>query len=220
MEEIFAVIEKIGALIAIIAYAIYKFFEKRKEAQKEAHKKIQQDEQKRTHSPQFVLDIGREIKHEARKIRDRHAAMRVFVIHFSNGTITETGFPLFKITFDHEVVLDYGVQVERISQNFQEITMPDMFTSPMTITFKIGEFYLKDIEDLNINDTHQRDYYDWLKAYGVGSVMWLLIKKKGKPAAILVSQWPRQTDLEGTIIARIKDIKRNIEKIYEGIQEI
>lgn len=223
MEEIWVVVKEIGALIAIVAYAIWKFFDKRSEDKKNAKKRVEEEQKKSRieakHSPQYVLDMSRDIKHEARKIRDRHQAMRVFIIEFSNGVTTETGFPLFKITFNHEIVLDYGVQVERISQNFQEVQMPNMFTTPMTVTFKTGEFYLKNIEDLNKSDYNQRDYYDWLRAYGIGSVMWLLIKTKGKPAAILVCQWPQHTDLDGTIIARIKDIKRNIEKIYESIKE-
>ena len=197
---------------AMLAFAIYKFIEKRKENRLKAASR-------NNHSPELSIDISREVKHEARKIRDRHQAMRVFVIHFSNGTVNEMGLPLLKISFMHEVVLDYQVQVERISNMFQEVLLPDMFTLPMSAVFKTGEFYLKDIEELSKTNIHQVDYYNWLKAYGVGSSMWLAIYKKGRPAAILVCQWPRPTDLDGTIIARIKDIKRNIEKIYMQIQE-
>jgi hypothetical protein len=220
-EEIIKdILKGTGVLIAI---ALYELWKKRSEAKKEATKK-QEDEQKKVviknnHAPQFTIDISRDVKHEARKIRDRHQAMRVFVIQFSNGVIAETGLPLLKITFTNEVVLDYGVQVEPISHNFKEVHMPEMFSSPINIVFKTGEFYLKNVDDLDQKDTNQRDYYYWLKTYGVGSVMWLAIHKNGKPAAILVCQWPRPTDLDGTIIARIKDIKRNIEKIYETIKE-
>lgn len=219
MEEL--VQDLIKGFGMLIAFAFYEFWRLRKKAKDDALKKLQVDEEKKlkekNHSPQAAVDISREVKHEERKIRDRHNAMRIFIIEFSNGVVAETGFPLYKITFDHEVVVDYPIQVERIAPNFHEIRMPEMFASPMNVTFALGEFYLKSIEDLDRTNANHNDYYNWLKTYGVMSVMWLLIRKDNKPAAILVVHWPRPTDLEGTIVARIKDIKRNIEKIYEQI---
>lgn len=165
------------------------------------------------HSLEFLEKIDREVKHEIRKIRDRHQAMRVYVMMFSNGTVThEIGLPLVKITFMHEILLDW--QVEPIQAHFQEYPMPQMFASAFRHVVQIGQYYLKNRDELNLNDPAQREYNDWLKAYKVNSTMWIPIRKNGNIAAILVSHWPAQTDLDGAIIAKIKDICRDVETIY------
>jgi hypothetical protein len=167
------------------------------------------------HSLEYLNEINRQVTHETKKIRDRHQSMRVYVIHFSNGTVTEAGLSLMKVTFKHEVVIDW--QVEPVSRHFQEYPMPEMFLSSMTSVIRTGQYYLKNRNDLNVNDANHRDYFDWLKAYKVNSCMWLPIKKNGKIAAILVAHWPATTDLDGSVIAKIKDINRNIEGIYARI---
>lgn len=173
------------------------------------------DDKNTKHSIEFLNEVNREVTHEIKKIRDRYHVMRGYVIHFSNGTVTEAGLSLMKITMKHEVVVDW--QVEPISKNFQEYPMPEMFLSAMTHVIRAGQYYLKSRDLLNINDANNRDYHDWLKAYKVNSTMWLPIKKHGKIAAILVCHWPANTDLDGSIIAKIKDINRNIETIYAKI---
>lgn len=168
-------------------------------------------------STEFIINVNREITHETKKIRDRHEAMRVYVIHFSNGTVTEANLHLLKITFMHEVVVDWTERrIEAVSKFFKEAHMPEMFLSSMNNLVRTGEFYLKDRETLNMKDVHTKDYHDWLKAYGVMSTLWLPIRSDtGKLLAVLVCHWPAKTDLDGTVIAKIKDINRTIESIYD-----
>lgn len=173
------------------------------------------NDSKNKHSLEFLNQVDRDVMHETKKIRDRHQAMRVYVMHFSNGTVTEAGLSLTKVTFKSEILIDW--QVEPISKNFQEHPMPEMFFSPMSHVIRAGMHYVKSREGLETHDANLRDYYDWLRAYKVNSVMWLPVKKNGKIVAILVSHWPAQTDLDGAVIAKIKDINRNIETIYNRI---
>lgn len=202
----------IGALAALILWGIGKeWWKERQEAQKKA-------KYKNTHTPEKVAEIKRLVLHETRKIRDRFQAMRCYVIQLSNGSSFESGLPQFKITFMHEAYIGWGQHpVKPASTYFQGVDMPPMFNVPMAVTFRVGEYYLKNKNTLDLMNENQRDYFHWLDSHGVGSSMWLAIYKNGKPAAIMVIHWPQPTDLKGTLISDIKDIKRNIEKVYATI---
>lgn len=183
--------------------------EQKEIAEKERHAKIS--------SVEFNNELNRDVTHETRKIRDRYQAMRVYVIHFSNGTVTEANLHLQKISFKHEVVIDWQDQrVEALSRGWQEEHMPDMFLQPMARIIRgDGEYYLRDRETLDLKDAHCRDYYYWLKAYKVFSTRWLAIRNSDrKIIAILVSDWPATTDLDETVLTKIDEIKRTIEGIY------
>lgn len=168
-------------------------------------------------SVEFLVAVNREITHKTRRIVINFNAMRSYVIHFSNGTVTEANLHLLKVTFLHESVMDWtDRRVDLVSKSFKEANIPDMFLSPMFRLIKEGEFYLKDVNTLDVTNANSRDYHDWLRAYHVGSVLWLPIRtNEGKMVAVLVVHWPVPTDLAGTIIAKIKDVNRMIEQVYD-----
>lgn len=163
-----------------------------------------------------IQETDRQVRHAERKIKYEFHAMRMFIIHFSNGTITEAGVHLFKITFKHEVLVNY--QVEPVSKYFQEIPMPEMFVQPFVHVVRSGMYHLKNVDELDLNDPHCKEYQDWLKAYHVRSTLWIALNdRSGKMMAVMVMHFPANSRLTGEDIIKIKDMKKDIEEIYNRL---
>jgi hypothetical protein len=162
--------------------------------------------------------IDREIRHAIIKIRNEYHFQRAYVVHFSNGVVTEAGIHLMKITLKSEVLERYDV--EPVAKYFNEAPIPEMFKSPMTLVLAGAEYYLKDIETIQRTDPARADYYDWLCAYKVRSTLWVPIRSRsGKIVAILVLHWFATTQWSPSELAKIKDMKREIEGIYHTLQK-
>jgi hypothetical protein len=162
--------------------------------------------------------IDREIRHSIIKIRNEYHFQRAYVIHFSNGVVTEAGIHLMKITLKSEVLERYDV--EPVAKYFNETPIPEMFKSPMTLVLAGADYYLKDIETIQRTDPARSDYYNWLCAYKVKSTLWIPIRSRsGKIVAILVLHWYASTQWSPSELTKIKDMKREIESIYYTLQK-
>lgn len=169
-------------------------------------------------SIQVNEDVDRRVKHAENAIKYRYQAQRMYVIHFSNGTKTESGLHLYKITFKHEVVENFTV--EPISKYFNEKPIPEMFNTPMRRTLRGEEYYLADIDTLDRNDPSCKLYRDWLEAYKIKSTLWVPLKNhSGNVVAILVIHWFAKTHLQDPDISKIRDMKSEIELIYNDLQK-
>lgn len=193
----------------VLLYVAEKLWKKWKTAREKAAKSNNSSIEK-------IQEIDRQIRHAERRIKYEFQAMRMYVIHFSNGTITEAGVHLLKITFKHEVVINY--QVEPVSKSFQEIPMPEMFVQPFVHVVRTGKYHLKSIDELDLNDPNCKEYHDWLQAYRVRSTLWLsLVNRVGKMIAVLVMHFPANSRLSDSDILKIKDMKKDIEEIYNQL---
>jgi hypothetical protein len=162
--------------------------------------------------------IDREVRHAIKKIQNEYHCQRAYVIHFSNGVVTEAGIHLMKITLKSEVLERYDV--EPVAKYFNETPIPEMFKSPMTLVLAGGDYYVKDIEEIKRLDPARAEYCNWLTAYKVKSVIWIPIRgRSGKIVAILVLHWYASTHFSPSEIVKIKDMKREIESIYTPLQK-
>lgn len=208
MEELISGV--VAGLILAGAHLIQKWITRRKEA-------VAKAEMSNNASIETIQDIDRQVKHVERRIKYAFQAMRMYVIHFSNGTVTEAGVHLLKITFKHEVVIDF--RVEPIQKYFQELPMPEMFVQPFVHVVRAGVYHLRSIDELDLKDPHVKEYHDWLEGYQVKSTLWLgLNNKAGKLIAVLVMHFPANSRLSDSDIIKIKDMKRDIEDIYNKLQ--
>lgn len=193
----------------VILYLIDRWWKKWKAAKDKAAKA-------NNASIESIQETDRQIRHAERRIKYEFQAMRMYVIHFSNGTITEAGVHLLKITFKHEVLINY--QVEPVAKYFQEVPMPEMLITPFVNVVRAGMYHLKSIDDLDVSDQHCKEYHDWLQGYKVRSVLWLsLTNKAGKLMAVLVMHFPANSRLSDSDIQKIKDMKKDIEEIYNRL---
>lgn len=221
-------VKEVLTALGVIALGIKMWIDNRKaeKSRKEIAEHLKEKEQKELaekskieekKSVEFTEELNRIVTHENKKIRDRYQAVRVYIIHFTNGTVTEANLHLVKLSFKHEVVVDWlDHRIEALSKDWQEAHMPDMFLSPMRQVMTTGKYYLRDREKLNQNEVNSRAFYFWLKAHKIMSTRWLAIRNgKRRVVAVLVSDWPASTDLDDTIKAHIDDIRRNIEGIYK-----
>lgn len=163
--------------------------------------------------------VDRDVRHAEGKILNEYNAQRMFVIHFSNGTETEAGIHLMKVTFKSEIVERFDV--EPLARYFNEKPVPEMFKSPMTKVLKGADYYIQDIDEINREkELNRKEHYDWLCAYKVKSILWTPIRKRNSSTvcAILVVHWFAKTHLEPKEIARLKDMANEIEKIYSVMQ--
>jgi hypothetical protein len=197
----------------VLLYLLDKWWKKWKAAKEKADKA-------NSSGIEVVEQINREVKHVERKIKDTCRAMRIHIMHFTNGTFTEAGLSLFKITIKHEIL--EGFYVEPIAHNFQETPIPDMFIRPVSHVVRAGEYYLKDRKELNISDPNDKALFDWLAAYQpeIKSMLWVELKGKGnKTVAILCLHFPAIDPITSNGIHKIKDMKREIEHIYNRLQK-
>lgn len=163
---------------------------------------------------EISTQIDRNVRHAAGKILSQYKAQRTFVIHFSNGTVTDAGIHLVKLTFKSEVLESF--HVEPLAKYFNEIPVHDMFKSPMTLVFSGLNYYVEDVEKLSRMDQAREDYYDWLTAYKVRSVLWMPIRgRNDRVVAIFVMHWFATTSFSKSDISKMSDMKREIERIYE-----
>lgn len=178
--------------------------------------KREKAEKERVSSMELYTEVHRYVRHAERKMMIAcHHIMRMHVIHFSNGTETDAGLHLRKVTFLHEVVQNYTI--EPIAQNFQEHPMPDMFVRPISTVMQSGQFYLRKKSDLNETDVNDVKLGHWLGAYHpeIKSMLWLAIRNKaGKTVAILCMYFPGEDAVDDRYIIRLKDMNQEIEKIY------
>lgn len=170
-------------------------------------------------SVEYVEEIERQVRHIGKRFQYEFHAMRVYVMHWSNGTVTEAGVHLVKITFRSEVVIEHSVEL--IHKYFQETLMPDMLVTPFIHVIRSGIYHLKSIDDLDLADPQHKEYRDWLESYKVRSTLWVALKNtSGKMMAILVLHFPANSRLADTDISKIKDMKRDIEDVYNKIKKI
>lgn len=216
MEE---VLKGIGVVLAIAAW---RFYEKWNERRQRRNK---------THDGEIIVieRIHEEVVKHEHRIREYCRAMRMYVMHFSNGTFTEAGLPLAKVTFKHEIL--EGYYVEPIQMYFQEQPMPEMFFEPIKAIRESDVYYLKDVDDLllevkngtddkDYNKTSRKEYFDWLIRYRVKATLWLALKgKDGKTKSILVCHFPHAHPLNDADIAGIKDMKKKIEQAYHPYEQ-
>lgn len=196
-------------IAGILFYLLDKGWKKWKAAKEKAT-------QSNNSSIESIQETDRQVRHAQRRIKYEFQAMRMFIIHFSNGTITEAGVHLLKITFKHEVLINF--QVEPVSKYFQEIPMPEMFVTPFVHVVRSGIYHLKNIDDLDLNDANCKEYHDWLSAYHARSTLWMALNNKaGKMMAVMVMHFPANSRLTGEDIVKIKDMKRDIEEIYNRL---
>jgi hypothetical protein len=179
------------------------------------------------HSIDSIEEVRNKVSHEEKKILYSYSAMRMFVIHYTNGTETEAGMPLFKVSFHHEVLEDY--YVEPIAKHFKtERPIPEMLISPVKHLMHSGRFFIESVDELksqlekdltedptNIDNQQRLEHCDWLLSYKVKSVLWLAIKNKnGKKVAIQVIHWPTARAIHKSDIPKIEDMKKSIEDVY------
>jgi hypothetical protein len=168
-------------------------------------------------SVETFSEVNRLVKHEERKMMIAcNRIMRIHVMHFSNGTETDAGLHLLKLTFVHEIVQNWSV--EPIAQNFQELPIPDMFLRPVSAVIRTGQYYLKRRSDLDPTEVNDSSLATWLGAYNpeIKSMLWIPINSKfGKPVAILCMYFPAEEAVDDKIIIRLKDMNHEIEKIYQ-----
>lgn len=206
--------EQIG--IAAVAGSIYLFHQMRNWIKKrnEAKRSI---EAAAKSGIEFSNIIDKDVKHIEHKIMHVYTPMRIFVIHFRNGIHTDAGLSLHKMTIRHEIqILD---SVSRISENYQDTPVPDMFYSMITRVRTEGHYYLDDREDLLKDVGKNQLLYDWLTIYEAKSMLGVEIKngKSGKIVAILVLHFPVPRTLNRIDIVKIKEFKRVIESIYDRL---
>jgi hypothetical protein len=213
--------EHIGLLIAWIliylAKELWVQWRKRKEQAAKAN----------NHSIDSIEEVRNKVSHEEKKILYSFGGMRMFVIHYTNGTETEAGMPLFKVSFHHEVLEDY--YVEPIAKHFKtERPIPEMLISPVKHLMHSGRFFIESVEDLkrqieldlvedptNIDNQQRLEHCDWLLSYKVKCVLWLAIKNKnGKKVAIQVIHWPAARAINKADIPKIEDMKKSVEDVY------
>lgn len=186
--------------------------------EREKHEEEERKRLEHIRSIQVNDDVDRRVKHAENAIKYRFQAQRVYVIHFSNGTKTESGLHLYKITFKHEVLENFTV--EPISKYFNEKPIPEMFNIPMRKALRGDEYYLSDAETLDRNDPTVKLYRDWLEAYKIKSTLWMPLKNhSGNVVAILVIHWFGKTYLQDPDISKIRDMKSEIELIYNDLQK-
>lgn len=162
--------------------------------------------------------IDREVRHASGKIITAFHAQRAYVIHFSNGTVTEAGIHLMKMSFLSEVVEHFSV--ERIAGYFKETPIPEMFKSPMTLILAGARYYISDVDLEKPVTPAQKEYNDWLNAYKVRSTLWLPIHNTNrKIVAIFVIHWFASTHLSPSELSRIRDMKSEIENIYNALNK-
>jgi hypothetical protein len=143
------------------------------------------------------------------------AIMRIHTVHFSNGTETDAGLHLLKLTFLHEIVQNY--QVEPIAQYFQEHTIPDKFLRPVSTVIRAGQYYMRRRSDLDMKDVNDVSLATWLEAYNptIKSMLWLAIRNRGgKTVAILCMYFPVEEAINQQQIIRLQDMNQEIERIY------
>lgn len=161
--------------------------------------------------------MDREVRHAEQKIMNEYRAQRMYIIHFSDGVVTEAGIHLMKITFESEIIERYDV--EKISRFFKEKPIHDMFKSPVRISLGGEYHYVPDVEVMDRSDPNRVDYYNWLSAYKVKSVLWIPLRSNsGKVVAIMVTHWYATTHFSEKDIAKIMDMKNDIESIYDALR--
>jgi hypothetical protein len=193
------ILENATVLIAgILLYLFDRWWKQWKEKREKAAKS-------NSSSIETAQETDRQVRHIERRMKYEFHAMRMFIIHFSNGTVTEAGVHLLKITMKHEVLINY--QVEPVSKYFQEIPMPEMLVHPFLSVVRSGLYH-----------PHAKEYHDWLESYKVKSNLWVSLNNKaGKLMAILVMHFPANSRLSDIDLVRIKDMKKDIEDIYNKL---
>lgn len=185
-----------------------------------------------SHGIESIEKVRNEVSHEEKKILYRFGAMRMYVIHFTNGTETDAGLPLIKISFHHEVLEDY--YVEPIAKHFRiEQTLPEMFISPVKHVVRTGRFFLEQVDEAkahlikeleenptNVENQQRLEHCNWLLGYKIKCVLWLALRNKsGKIVAIQVMHFPSGRAIDTTDIPKIVDMKKSIEDIYNRNQK-
>lgn len=215
-----------GLAVLFVVYVIEKLVAwntKRKEAQRHAKEKIEAEikaerekaERERKSKKEFTDTIDRDVRHIETRFLAPYRPMRVFVFHFSDGTQTEAGLHLHKLTVRHEI---------RESQTVIPLTdthylrpVPEFMRSIFNRVRHGGSYYLKDRDALALKDSNEFnvDLFNWLVHYGVRSMYLTELWKHGEFAAILVLQFPTVNTLRQDDIVSINEEKKNIERIYE-----
>ena len=214
-----------GVLALFIIYLIEKIIAllaKRKEAKRLALQRIQEEEKKQEKelksSYEFTSEIDRMVRHIETGFLSPFRPMRVFVIHFHNGTYTDAGLSLPKMTISHEIKERYSVLP--ITDTHQEIPVPDFLKSAFNRVRMTGSYYLKDIQEIAEpgKADHNPDFAHWLTYYEVNSMYCTSLRdRRGKIVACLVLQFKGIHTLNKQDIIEINEQKKRIEHIYDRI---
>lgn len=203
----------IGGVVILLFKALWDKYLKKVEHQK---KEAEQEQKNQVASVENFTEVTRLIRHEMRKMMiDCPKIMRIHTIHFSNGTETDAGLHLLKLTFLHEIVINYNV--EPIAHYFHERMIPDMFLRPVSLVIRTGQYYLKRKEELNPEDVNDIALANWLTSYNpeTKSMLWIAIRNtSGKVVAILAMYFPAPEAVSDQAIIRLQNLNQEIEKIY------
>jgi hypothetical protein len=191
--------------IAIAAGAIYLFHQIRNWARKKNIEK--------KHGFEYVEHINFQVKHVENGMFKEYMFMRSFVIHFTNGELTEARLPLVKMTIKHEVPGNRTVR--KITDNYQGKPLPEMFHSMFKRLIFEGHCYISDREEIK----HNTPLYEWMEVYDIGSMLFVEIRNSssGRIVAILVMQWRIKDGINSKQIPQIKEDKKAIEDIYDTL---
>jgi hypothetical protein len=75
-----------------------------------------------------------------------------------------------------------------------------------------------DVGLMDKSDPSRIDYFNWLSAYKVKSVLWIPLRSsEGRVIAIMVAHWFATTHFDEKDISKIRDMKNDIEAIYDRI---
>jgi hypothetical protein len=104
--------------------------------------------------------IDRQVKHVLKGMLIRYMPIRVFVMHFHNGTFTEAGLSLQRLTIKHEVRSSYRVM--QIETTHQEQPVPEFLYTLISRVRMFGFYALQDTNDLL---QEQLPFKEWLEYY-------------------------------------------------------
>lgn len=228
MDEL---IKGVGTLIGLIIFTLVReWWMKRETFKRKARAE-------NSFSISAVEEINKQVTHEQKKILWKFSAMRMYVMHFTNGSRTEAGVSIKKMIFMHEVVQDY--YIEPLAKYFAiEQPLPQRFLSPYRHCDRTDKFFLPDVEEAKKiaeekltgleelkNDSNATlvveleqkiEYYNWLLIYKVKSTLWVALKNKhGKMVAIQCIHFPKAHAINESNVLQIVDMTKSIEDIYK-----
>lgn len=215
-----------GILAVLGVYLIEKviaIISKRKEARKIARQRMEEEQKQqareRKASYEFTNEIDRKVKHVLTGFLSALRPLRTFVIHFHNGTYTDAGVSLPKMTILHEIKERYSVLP--IADTHQEIPVPEFMKPAFNRVRMLDTYYIKDRDEVGRSESsdYNPPFNQWLIYYDVRSMYLTAIhdNRTGRVVACLVLQFRSTHTLNEQDIVEINEQKKRIEAIYGTI---
>lgn len=163
------------------------------------------------------MEIDRQVRHVEVKFIHAMKPIRIFVMHFHNGTFTDAGVSLQKLVIKHELIPNRNTMP--MSATHHSVAIPDFLQPTLSNISFYGESMLNDREDVVKKNP---DFYNWLRYYDVVSQYCTAVRSNvtKKIVAVLVLQFDRVHPLLEDDLIHINEQKKRIEDIYDKLPNI